>query len=162
MNFSVKLFMKWKTLQEMEELKKIYKEAERSHQLRIDQLFRQDRQNQLTVNQLTVQIQELQDRVNSMNDQESFKITKRQTVLNYPAFTIILYLIRVLVKYFVALLDYDLIHGTYTVNRQTLLKIHLRQLKRQYLFFYKCVCKKSHFLLRNRDFELIESCNEKS
>ena len=49
-------------LQEMEEMKKICcAEAERSQQLRIDELSRQDTESQSTVFQFTVHIQELQE-----------------------------------------------------------------------------------------------------
>ena len=40
----------------------------RAQHLKIDELSRQDRESQSTVNQLTVQIEELQGKVNSLND----------------------------------------------------------------------------------------------
>ena len=43
-------------------------EAERSQQLRLQELSRQEKERQSTVNQLTVQIQDLQDKVTSLND----------------------------------------------------------------------------------------------
>ena len=39
-----------------------------SRQLKIDELSMQQKENPCTVNQLTVQIQDLQDKVNSLND----------------------------------------------------------------------------------------------
>ena len=57
----------------MEELKKFCRaEAERAKQLRIDQLCIQDKESQSTVNHFTVEIQELQDKVNSLNDSREF------------------------------------------------------------------------------------------
>ena len=62
------------TLQEMEELKKICcAVAEKTQRLRMDELTRQEfKESQSTVNQLTVQIQELQDKVNSPNYSRHF------------------------------------------------------------------------------------------
>ena len=58
------------TLQETEESKKICGTgAERTQRLRMDEL---SQDSQSTVNQLTVQIQELQDKVNSLNDSSDF------------------------------------------------------------------------------------------
>ena len=58
-----------RNLQEIQESNKFcYTEAERAKQLRIDEFYIQEKQSQSTVNQLAVQIQELQDEVNSLND----------------------------------------------------------------------------------------------
>ena len=55
--------------QESEELRRIsHTEAERARQLRSEELSAQKEQRKSTVHQLMVQIQELQDRVNSLND----------------------------------------------------------------------------------------------
>ena len=43
-------------------------EAERAKQLRIDELSTQEKESKSSVNQLMVQIQELQDNVNSLSD----------------------------------------------------------------------------------------------
>ena len=62
-----------KFYQEIEELRRICcTEAERARQLRIDELCRQERESKSTVDQLVVQIQELQDRVISLNDAREF------------------------------------------------------------------------------------------
>ena len=47
-------------------------EAERAKQLRTDELFIQEQERKSTVNQIMVQIQELQDKVNSLNDTREF------------------------------------------------------------------------------------------
>ena len=60
-------------LQEKEEFEKMFcSEAERAKQLRIDELSAQEKKSKSTVNLLTVQIQELQDKVNSLNDSKGF------------------------------------------------------------------------------------------
>ena len=57
------------TLQELEELKMIcYTEVERTQRLRVDEPDK----NSKKVNQFTVQIQEPQDKVNSLNDSRDF------------------------------------------------------------------------------------------
>ena len=58
----------------MEELKKICcTEAERTQRLRMDELSRQALQeSKSTVDQFTVQIQDVQDKVNSLNDSRDF------------------------------------------------------------------------------------------
>ena len=62
-----------KNLQETEELKKFCcTETERAQQLRTDELSRQERESQPAVNLLAVHIQELQDKVNSLNDSREF------------------------------------------------------------------------------------------
>ena len=53
----LELFRKWKNLKNI-----CCTKAERSQQLRIEELSRQEKASKSTVNQLTVQIQELQDR----------------------------------------------------------------------------------------------------
>ena len=64
----IKMFV-LKTFQQEEELTRIYSAAERAQGSRTDELPGNDwRKIQSTVNQLTVQIQELQDRVNFLND----------------------------------------------------------------------------------------------
>ena len=61
-----------RNLQEMEELKRFCcTEAETAKQLRIDELYFQEKESQSTVNQLTVQIQDL-DKANSFNDNSEF------------------------------------------------------------------------------------------
>ena len=47
-------------------------EAEEAKQLRRDELSIQEKESQPTVHQLTVQIQELQDKVSSLNDMKDF------------------------------------------------------------------------------------------
>ena len=62
-----------KSLQEREELKKMCcTEAEKAKQLRRDELSIQERESKSTVNQPTVGIQELQEKVNSLNDGREF------------------------------------------------------------------------------------------
>ena len=57
----------------MKELKKFCcAEAERAKQLRIDEFCIQEKKSQSTVNHFTVQIQELQDKVNSLSDSREF------------------------------------------------------------------------------------------
>ena len=59
--------------QEIEELRRICRtEAERVRQLRSEELSAQKEQSKSTVHQLMVQIQELQDNVNSLNDAKEF------------------------------------------------------------------------------------------
>ena len=58
-----------KDCQEIQELRGVgCAEAERARQLRIDELSVQQRENPSTVNQLLAQIQDLQDKLNSLND----------------------------------------------------------------------------------------------
>ena len=62
-----------KSLQEREELKKMCcTEAEMAKQLRRDELSIQERESKSTVNQPMVGIQELQEKVNSLNDGREF------------------------------------------------------------------------------------------
>ena len=62
-----------RSLQEIEELKQLCcAEAERAKQLRIWWTFCSKRRSKSTVNQSAVQIQELQDKVNSLNDSRDF------------------------------------------------------------------------------------------
>ena len=65
----------FRTLQEVEELKMNGStQAESTLESRADDLSRQDlRESQSTVNQLTVQIQEFQDKVDSLNDPRDFR-----------------------------------------------------------------------------------------
>ena len=50
-----------------------------SRQLKIDELSMQQKENPCTVNQLTVQIQDLQDKVNSLNDAPTLENSESQT-----------------------------------------------------------------------------------
>ena len=62
-----------KRYQGVEELKRICcTESERARQLRIDELSTQEEESKSTVNQFMVQIQHLQDKVNSLNDAKFF------------------------------------------------------------------------------------------
>ena len=47
-------------------------EAERARHLRVDEVSTQEQESKFTVNQLMVQIQELQDKVNFLNDTKEF------------------------------------------------------------------------------------------
>ena len=59
----------WLCGQEIEELRRICcTEAEKARQWRSDELSTQKEESESTVNQFMVQIQELQDKVNSLND----------------------------------------------------------------------------------------------
>ena len=59
--------------QEIEELRRICcAEADRARQLKLDELSMQQKENPSTVNQLMAQIQELQDKVNPLNDAKEF------------------------------------------------------------------------------------------
>ena len=59
--------------QEIEALRRIcFTEAERARQLRIDELSAQEKERKSTVHQLMVQIQELEDKVNSLSDAKEF------------------------------------------------------------------------------------------
>ena len=59
--------------QDIEELRRICcAEADRARRLKYDELSTQQKENPSTVNQLMVQIQELQDKVNSLNDAKEF------------------------------------------------------------------------------------------
>ena len=81
-----------RNLQEMKDLQKLRcTEAERAKHLRIDKISVQERESQSILNHLTFQIQELQDKVNSLSDsREYFMILKLQAVLGYPTFPVIL------------------------------------------------------------------------
>ena len=58
-----------KSHQEIEELRRICStQAERARQLRIDELSSQEEESESVVNQVMVQIQELQDKINSLSD----------------------------------------------------------------------------------------------
>ena len=72
--------------QEFEELRKIcYAEAERARQLRIAELSFQKEESESAVNQLLPQIQDLQDKVNSLSDaRDFFTILKLRAALDYP------------------------------------------------------------------------------
>ena len=52
-------------------------EAEKSKQLRIDELSNQEKESKSTVNQFMVQSQELQDNANSLNDSSDFSDLER-------------------------------------------------------------------------------------
>ena len=62
-----------RSCQEIEELQRICcAEADRARQLRINELLTKKEERKSTVNQLMLQIQELQDKMNSGNDAEEF------------------------------------------------------------------------------------------
>ena len=62
-----------RSCQEIEELQRICcAEADRARQLRINELSTKKEERKSTVNQLMLQIQELQDKMNSRNDAEEF------------------------------------------------------------------------------------------
>ena len=75
-----------RTLQEVEELKRICcSEAERTQELRTGGLLRHElRESQPSVNQLTFQIQEPQERVNSLNDSTDFHDPGLNHVPSHP------------------------------------------------------------------------------
>ena len=59
--------------QEIEELRRICcAEADRAGQLKYDEPSTQKEENPSTMNQLLVQIQELEDKVNTLNDTKEF------------------------------------------------------------------------------------------
>ena len=57
---------------------------------------------------------------------------------DYPTFPVNLSLFRALVECLAAIIASDLIHGTYSVHRETFLTIHLHQLNLQRLFTEGC------------------------
>ena len=78
-----------RSCQEIEELRRMCcAEAERARRLRIDELSAQKEESKSTVNQLMVQIQELQDKVNSLIDAKSSMILKLRAALSYPTFPV--------------------------------------------------------------------------
>ena len=106
----------------MEELEKTCcTEAERTQQLRVDDLSRQELQgSQSTLYQLTVQIQELQDRANSLNESRGYHDpeTARSSGLSHvPTHPMI---VPSSSGNGAEILARSLIHGTHMVRRETL------------------------------------------
>ena len=103
-------------LQGTEELTKVCcTEAERAKQWRRDELYVQEKDGQSSVNQLVVQIQELQDKVNYLDDSRHFLILKLQAVLGYRTLPVILSVFRVFVECLASILAYSLTHGIHMV-----------------------------------------------
>ena len=112
-----------KDCQQIEELRRVYcQEAERARQLRTDALSLRQKGGPSTVNQLLSQIQEPQDKVNSLNEETDF--CDPETSLECPTFPI---------KPISIPCPSELprIHGTRWVLQETFLKIYL--LKKGYL-----------------------------
>ena len=84
-----------------------------------------------TVNQLTVQIQELQSEFIPWTIPRSSLILKRQAVLDYSTFPVILWVLRSLEEYLAAIRACRMTHGTHMVHGETVLKIHLHWMIRQ-------------------------------
>ena len=61
-----------KYCQEVEELRRICAEADRAGQLKLDEIPVKQKENPSTVDQLMAQMQDLQDKVNSVNDVRGF------------------------------------------------------------------------------------------
>ena len=69
----------------MEELRRICcEERDRARQLRIDELSVQQEENPSTVNLLLARIQEIQDKVNSLNDAKDSTILRQRAALECP------------------------------------------------------------------------------
>ena len=113
-----------RSLPDIEALKKLCcTEAEGAKQLRIDELSTQENESKSTLNQLLVQIQELQDRVNSLSDSREFYDPETASssgsphVPSQPA----------------AILACSLIHGTHLAYQETFLKTYVLHMNHQQL-----------------------------
>ena len=105
-----------------------------------------DKKSQLTLNQLTVQIQELQDQVNSLNDSRDFcdpetasscgVISRAQSSCDRS-------------ESLAAILACSLTHGTYMAHRETFLNIHLHQANQQHLVLEMCMQEVSQLHIAN-------------
>ena len=104
-----------KSLNEIDEFKKMScAETERAKPLSIDELSTQEKESKCTVNHLMVQIQELQDWVNSLNNTREFFDPD-------PTFTVSLWVFGVLVNWLAAILACSPIRGNHLIYQETFL-----------------------------------------
>ena len=110
-------------------------ELKRTQETRTDEFSREElRESQATIQELTTQIQELQDRVNLMNDSGGVQVVesvcsgKCSHVPRRPA------IVQVLVDCEDATKFCDRIHGICLVHRETFLTVHmLYSIRHQFL-----------------------------
>ena len=95
------------------------------------------------MNQLTFQIQELQDKVNSLTDSSVFHAPETASssgLSHVPSHhLIVVSLFRVLVECPATIVARSLIHGTVLVHRETFSTIHLHQMNREHLLPEMCM-----------------------
>ena len=113
-----------KDCQEIDELRIICcEETDRARQIRIDELSVHQERNPTTVSQILTQIQELQNKVNSLSDAR--KIFDQRAALEHPTFSVNPLLFRVPEPCLAAILDSRMIHGILWVLQKTFLNNHL-------------------------------------
>ena len=92
--------------QETEELPRICcEETDRARQLRIDELSMHQERNPTTMIQLLTQIQDLQNKLNSLSDTKEFMILKQRAARERPTLTGNPRLFRIPEQSFAAILD---------------------------------------------------------
>ena len=90
-------------------------------------IFMYQKENPSTVNQLLSQIQELQDRVNSLSEEKNSMILRQRPAFECPTFPANPREYRVPEECFAAILVYRTRHGIRRVSQETFLKIHMLQ-----------------------------------
>ena len=95
-------------------------EAQRTHQLRMDDLPRQEEESQ----------SKLEEKVNSLTDSRVFHDLQTKQLW------VITTLFLVLLDCLLAILARSLIHRNYSVHPETILKIHLHPMNRQHFVQY--------------------------
>ena len=112
--------------QDIEELRRICcAEADRARRLKYDELSTQQKENPSTVNQLMVQIQELQDKVNSLNDAKEFCDPDCEQLWIIPRSQSKPWVFRDPEVCLAAILACSVIHGTHWVHQETFLRAYL-------------------------------------
>ena len=113
--------------QEIEELRRICcEETDRARQWKIDEISMQQDRNPSTMSQLLTQIQDLQNKVNSLNDAREFnnlETASSSGTSHFPQPT--LEYSESQRKCLAAILDCRTIHGIQRVPQETFLKFHL-------------------------------------
>ena len=112
--------------QEIVELRRICcEETDRARQIGIDELSLQQERYPTTESQLLTQIQDLQNKVNPCQTQETFTILRQRAALEGPTFPVNPLLFRAAEVCRAAILDCRVIHGIQSVPQETLLEIYL-------------------------------------
>ena len=108
-----------RSIHEVEKLK-------RAQEMRTDELSRNEfRESHASVQELISQTQELQERLNYMND-SAFKMQNRLAVENYSTFPVNGQSFQVFLVCCAATKVCDLIHGTHLVHRETCVSVHVQ------------------------------------
>ena len=112
--------------QEIEELRRICcEETHQARQARIEELSMQQQRTPATVSQTRAQIQDLQNKVNSLSFQENFSILNQGAALERPTFLIKPLRFLVPGPCHSAILDFREIHRKYGYYGKTFLNDHL-------------------------------------